>query len=53
MLKQKGPSKTSKIYPKDDLGDDLKEMPDIPEHEVVEALIDRIRDISPKNDKAK
>lgn len=46
-------SKTPKSDPKDDLEDNLKEMPEIPEHEVVEALIDRIRDISPKNDKAK
>ncbi len=53
MKKQKAPSKTPKSDPKDDLEDNLKEMPDIPEHEVVEALIDRIRDISPKNDKAK
>lgn len=32
--------------------DNPKDMSEIPEHEVVEALIDRIRDISPKNDKA-
>lgn len=37
----------------DTSNDNPKEMPEIPEHEVVEALIDRERDISPKNDKAK
>lgn len=49
MKKQKAPSKTPKSDTKDDLGDNLKKMPDIPEHEVVEALIDRIRDISPES----
>ncbi len=34
------------------LKDDPKEMPEFEEYEVYEALIDRTRDISPKNDKA-
>ncbi len=53
MNKQKDSSKTTKSNPKNNLKDNSREMPEIQEYEIHEALIDRVRDISPKNDKAK
>ena len=47
------PKNSSKSNPKDELGDNSKKFPEIPEYEVCEAQIDRVRDISPKNDKSK
>jgi hypothetical protein len=53
MKKLKDSPKTTKRNPKDELGDNSKKFPEIPEYEVCEAQIDRVRDISPKNDKSK
>jgi hypothetical protein len=48
MDKIKNSPEKAKSNPKDD----PKEMPEFEKYEVYEALIDRSRDISPKNDKS-
>jgi hypothetical protein len=53
MNKQKDAPKTTKRNPKDNLEDYLNKIPKDQECEVYEAQIDRIRNISAKNDKAK
>lgn len=45
--------KNSPEKPKSNPKNDPKEMPEFEEYEVYEALIDRTRDISPKNYKSK
>jgi hypothetical protein len=45
-------AKNSPEKPKSNPKDDPKEMPEFEKYKVYEALIDRTRDISPKNDKA-
>ncbi len=53
MEKHEGSLDSIKRNPKESLKDKSKNVPEIQEYEVYEAQTDRIRDISPKNDKAK
>lgn len=53
MEKSKYSPRIPNRKPEDIHGSDSKELPKIQEYEVYEAQIDRSRDISHKNDKAK